>query len=372
MRVFAVLLILCLSCTVAAANDAARAAAMLERAEAALADSRTPKERLAALGRAAQAQEATLQALRGNLRTLSARRTALDERMVEDDRRLRAVLGALQRLERSPRAAALAHPGGAVSAARAGMTLAVLAPALEVEAARLRVSLDEIEEVEARRDIAVAEARASLAALQRARGEVSDLIRKNRRATQLPKALSDRLRAEGEALSRSASTLRILASALPDTVGLAAPSSGGVSFAAARGAIPSPLEGQVVRSFGAPDATSPLEGVEITAPAYAEIYAPWSGIIRFSGNYGSYGGVIILEPEPDTLIVLSGVSRFFRDAGETVLAGEPLGSLGGPLPQDEEFLISGTIPVEALAPETLYIEVRRGGKPVDPAQWFAF
>jgi septal ring factor EnvC (AmiA/AmiB activator) len=251
------------------------------------------------------------------------------------------------------------------------MTLAALAPALEVEAARLRVSLDEVSDVEARRDIAMAEARASLAALQRARGEVSDLIRKNRSATRLPKGLTQRLREEGEALARSATTLRILASALPDADGLVAPAAE-ISFAAARGAIPSPLEGTVVRNFGDAGATSLFEGAEITAPAYAEIYAPWSGIIRFAGTYGSYGGVIILEPEPDTLIVLSGVGRFFREAGETVLAGEPIGSLGGPLPQDEEFLISGTVPVEALALETLYIELRRGGEPVDPAQWFAF
>lgn len=373
MRFAATILFLCLAAGAALSQPTPRAAQMLDQAEAALSAAETPKERLAALGRAAQAQEATLQALRGDLRTIDERRRALAGRMAEDDRRLRAVLAALQRLERAPRAAALAHPGGAVSAARAGMTLAALAPALEVEAARLRVAMAEISEIEARRDIAVAESRASLAALQRARAELSDLIRKNRDATQLPKALRDRLRAEAAALTQSASSLRALASALPDQDELTPPAAGGgLSFSAARGAIPTPLEGQIGRRFGDPDAASPLEGVEIIAPAYAEIYAPWSGVIRFADEYGTYGGVIVLEVEPDTLIVMSGVARFFREAGETVLAGEPLGSLGGPLPQDEEFLIAGTVPVEALAPETLYIEVRRGGTPVDPAQWFAF
>ena len=80
---------------------------------------------------------------------------------------------------------------------------------------------------------------------------------------------------------------------------------------------------------------------------------------------------MILEPEPGILIVLAGLSDVRRRTGETVLEGEALGALGGPPPETEEFLIAATTEVEATPPETLYMETRQRGEPVDPARWFA-
>ncbi|MEL6793983.1 MAG: peptidoglycan DD-metalloendopeptidase family protein, partial [Pseudomonadota bacterium] len=107
------------------------------------------------------------------------------------------------------------------------------------------------------------------------------------------------------------------------------------------------------------------------APAYAEVYAPWDAVVRFAGSFGDYGVVVILEPEDEALIILSGLKSARREAGEVVLRGESLGALGGPAPETEEFLISATSALEALPVETLYMEVRQSGDPVDPAEWFA-
>lgn len=357
-----------------AADRAERAAALLEQAEASLKAARSPKERLAALGRAAQAQEATLQALRTDLRFLVERQQVLEALMEADADKSRAVLAALLRIERAPRAAALAHPGGVVAAARAGRTLSTFAPDLAREAARIRTAIEKLSDVRTRRDTASTEARSSLAALQAARGEVADLIRRDRTTANLPAEVVARLRDEGDALARSAANLRALAAALPDIVDDSNTDSKTrpLSMRAARGALIVPVEGDKIAGFGDKQSGIALEGVQISAPSYAEIYAPWSGVIRFSGQYGTYGGVVILEPEPDILIVLAGLAAFYREAGEVILAGEPLGSLGGPPPQDKEFLITDESAIEATARETLYIEVRQGGVPEDPARWFAF
>ncbi|MEM7547465.1 MAG: peptidoglycan DD-metalloendopeptidase family protein [Pseudomonadota bacterium] len=367
-------LVLCLGASLAKADAADRAATLLEQAKVSLSAARGPKERLAALGRAAQAQEATLQALRDDLRTIFGNQRALDEEMEAEARKLRAVLAALLRLQRAPRAAALAHPGGVVSAARAGTTLATFAPMLEAEAARLRASLDEMVALRARRDEAASGARKSLAGLQSARAEIAELIRKDRRASELSPGILSRLREEGVLLAQSAADLRALSAALPAISrangDLQAPQT--ASIKAAKGAILPPVEGVIERRFGSVRNGVALEGLEVTAPAYAEIYAPWAGIVRFAGDYGGYGGVVIVEPEAGMLIVLAGFARFYREAGEVVLGGEPLGSLGGPAPQTEEFLMAGVSPLEALARETLYIEVRQGDMPEDPAHWFAF
>ncbi|MGB0412147.1 MAG: murein hydrolase activator EnvC family protein [Pikeienuella sp.] len=344
-----------------------RVAQLLARAETALAAADTPKERLAALGKAAQAQEAALAVLRGDIRVLADRRQALDQDMVAQTRSLRAVLSALERLERSPRAAALAHKGGAVAAARAGMALSAFAPALEDEAARLRVALEEIRALTQRRDVAIAETRASLAVLQGARAEIAQLLNRDRNSRRTPRAVVDALRAETEKLGRSATTLRALSRGLPPAHALG-DDGPAPSVLSQKGTLTPPVEGVLSAGFGEKDA----EGVEITAPAFAEVYAPWRGVIRFAGQYGEYGGLIILEPEDGVLFVMAGVEDIRHDVGDVVLAGAPLATLGGPEPQAEEFLITTTGGAGALAPETLYIEVRQGGALVDPADWFAF
>lgn len=346
------------------ANEAERATKLLREAETALAAAKTPRTRIAALGLAAQAQEAVLKALRGDLKALSERRDRLAADQAGEEARLAAILSALQRLERSPRAAALTHPDGAVAAARAGMALASFIPALEVEAARIRVALNEIAALEARRDVALSEARTSLAELRGTRAEIAALLDRDRRTTRLPQALRDRIAVESEALARSGANLTALSTVLPPS-----PEGSGAttSFIRTAQGLPPPVQGRLVAAFG--ETLSP--GVKFQAPAYAEVYAPWDSLVRFAGPFGDYGVVVILEPEEDVLIILSGLKTVRRDAGETVLRGESLGSLGGPPPETEEFLIAATSEVEATPPETLYMELRQGGAPVDPAEWFA-
>jgi septal ring factor EnvC (AmiA/AmiB activator) len=58
--------------------------------------------------------------------------------------------------------------------------------------------------------------------------------------------------------------------------------------------------------------------------------------------------------------------------GATLLAGEPIGALGGPPPAAEEFLIDASSGNASIPDKTLYIEIRRDGAPADPAGWFAF
>ena len=53
-----------------------------------------------------------------------------------------------------------------------------------------------------------------------------------------------------------------------------------------------------------------------------------------------------------------------------VLAGNPRGDLGIPIPDSDEFLLATTTDRDAIKGESLYIELRRAGKPVDPALWF--
>jgi murein hydrolase activator len=77
---------------------------------------------------------------------------------------------------------------------------------------------------------------------------------------------------------------------------------------------------------------------------------------------------MILEPASGYLLVLAGLGTVFGDTGDVLAAGAPLGLMGGaeaggPAPGGEEG--SG-----ADRTETLYIELRQDGAPVDPGPWF--
>ncbi len=343
-----------------------RPAQLLARAETAMTAARTPKERLAALGQAAQAQEAALMALRSDLRDLSVRANGVDDAMATRQRRLRAVLSALERIERAPRAATLAHPGGALSAARAGMALSAFAPALKKEADNMRATLGGIRDLNTRRKAAADEARASLASLQEMRSEIASLLDRERKTRRLPADLVERLKADTEALAKSAANFRALTGALPappkEIVLRATP-----SVRAVKGALTPPVEGMLSQPW-----SEETEGAYLSVPAYAEVYSPWPGVVRFAGPFGDHGGVVILEPEPSMLMVFGGLGEIWAETGALVLQGQPLGAMGGPAPEADEFLIASGEGSAALGRETLYMEIRENGAPVDPATWFAF
>ena len=127
----------------------------------------------------------------------------------------------------------------------------------------------------------------------------------------------------------------------------------------------------MIAGFGDADPWGrPGKGMTLEVPAYAQISAPWDGTVRFSGPLIDYGQVVVLEPEAGILIVIAGLARVDRIVGETVLAGERLGDLGGAIPAGEDFLLEASKDRDEIGTEKLYIELRQNGAAIDPAPWF--
>jgi septal ring factor EnvC (AmiA/AmiB activator) len=131
------------------------------------------------------------------------------------------------------------------------------------------------------------------------------------------------------------------------------------------------VAGQVSAGFGEPDPWGrPGHGWSIVAPAFAQVTAPWDATVRYAGPLIDYGQVVVLEPDAGYLVVIAGLAHIDRAAGEAVLAGEKLGDLGGHLPTSDEFLLDQTAAGGQIRQETLYLEIRRAGQPLDPVDWF--
>jgi len=65
-----------------------------------------------------------------------------------------------------------------------------------------------------------------------------------------------------------------------------------------------------------------------------------------------------------------GVDALRGEIGQVLDAGAPIGLMGGADPDISEFLTQSGNETGTERTETLYIELRKGQKPVDPTGWF--
>ncbi len=122
-----------------------------------------------------------------------------------------------------------------------------------------------------------------------------------------------------------------------------------VGLEARQGGLLLPVTGLVARRFGE-GAGAFGEGITISATPGAPVLAPADGRIRYAGEFQNYGLVLIVDHGGGFHSVLTGFARVNVVTDQWVLAGEPLGRMA--------------------AHGSLYIEIRRDGRPVDPLQWF--
>lgn len=347
------------------AAEAARAARDgFEAALAALDAAQGARDRVAALTQTISAYEAGLAVLRGTLRQAQLREAQLMLRLEAGRERTARLLGVLAQIEAQPEPLLLLHPSGPLGTARSGMILSEVAPALAAEAEALRRDLAEVADLRAVQKAAAQTLAEGLGRAQAARTALSKAVAERaplpRRVTEDP--------AELAALLAGAETLEALAAGLhplPDGGGAA-----GEGFAARRGALPWPARGTILRRAGEADAAGVRRpGIALATRPGALVTAPAAGTLRYLGPLGDYGNVILLEPAGDYLVVLAGVGTVFGTVGEVVTEGAPLGLMGGEDPATADF--ADTYGTGARETETLYIEIRRGTRPEDPAPWFA-
>jgi murein hydrolase activator len=115
-----------------------------------------------------------------------------------------------------------------------------------------------------------------------------------------------------------------------------------------------PTQGSVTRNFGERiSGGPPAQGAVLRTRGGAQVVAPAAGEVAYAGVFRSYGQVLILNLDGGYAVVLTGLETIRARPGERVVAGQPVGEMSGS---------------DTPAPE-LYVEVRRDGRPIDPARW---
>jgi murein hydrolase activator len=359
-------LLLLMLCSAARAQDvateAAVASANLAAAVEALEAATGSRDRVAALTQTISAYEHGLAALREALRQVTIREAALQLQLDAKRDQVAQLMGVLSQLQSEPGPLLLLHPSGPVGTVQSGLLLTEVTPALQAEADVLKAQLTELRDL---RDLQLAAGetlKTGLATAQAARTALSKAISDRtdlpRRFTEDPEVL--------RGLLDSADTLEAFAG------GLTLSENPNEDFTATRGTLPLPVLGTVILQADEADAAGVRRpGLTLATRARALVTAPHAATIRYRGPLLDYGNVMILEPGGGYLLVLGGLDTVYGEVGEVVAAGAPIGLMGGGDPDATEFLANAENGGNGRETETLYVELRQGSEPVDPADWFA-
>ncbi|MEM8824848.1 MAG: peptidoglycan DD-metalloendopeptidase family protein [Pseudomonadota bacterium] len=362
MRWLAVLLLLAASARADTAQDTARAAAaQLEQAAERLRAAEGARDRVSALTATVRAYEEGLAALRDGLRQIAVSQRALEDDLAARDAEIARLITALQRMEKSASPLLLLHPSGPLGTARSAMMLAEVTPGLQREAEILRDDLAQLKELRDLEEATAASLEQGLTGIEDARAILSDAIAER---GALPGRLAED-DAQITALLARVDTLEAFADGLGTLPAL-------LGSAAIVRPLPLPVDGILLRRFQEVDAAGIARpGLVLATYGGALVTAPSASTVRYAGTLLDYGNVIILEPEPETLFVFAGLSDIYVNLGEILEIESPLGLMGGGPPDAVDFLRQPRAGGGTSRPETLYIEVREAGRPVDPATWFA-
>lgn len=346
---------------------AQRASQMLERAALSLAEADRASDRITALTETVQAYEDGLGALRDGLRRASIQERAINLVFEAERERLARLLGVLQTMERSAAPLLLIHPSGPIGTARSGMIISEVTPAVANDAMALRAELEELALLQAVQQAAIAQLANGLRGIQEARTQLSGAMADRR-------DLPPRLAFDTEALSlilESAESLDGFAANLREQAFSTVAPVDLPDFAEARGQLPMPLRGTVLRGYNSPDAAGVVRpGLVLAANPLSLVTAPWPATIRYVGPLLDYGVVAILEPGPDHLLILAGMGEAFGQVGDVLDLGAPVGLMGGSAQIEGDLLITSSQGGGVDQTETLYMELRQAGEPVDPSAWF--
>src|SRR5580658_3998771 len=299
------------------------------------------------------------------------------------------VLAALQRMGSNPPPAILVKPNDMSEAVRAATVMGAVIPELKSETEAVRHDLDALAATRdsiarerdelTRRGQALAVDKMRLAALVDARQQslasAQDALGSQRqRESDLARqatSLKD-LIAKLDAAAAAAHTTEAAAAAEIEARARAARGvdpgrlKPEIAFGDAKGQVPLPAAGAILKSFGSPDGLGGTErGVSLATPAGATVSAPADGAVLFCGPYRTYGQLLIIDAGAGYYVLLAGMDRINVESGEFVLAGEPVGVMG-----DGSVRMATAAAVGAARP-VLYIELRKDGTAIDPGPWWA-
>ena len=310
------------------------------------------RQQLIGLGAAEAAGRKTVGDTGARLAALNAAEADLSARMGRNQTALSRLLGALELYRRDPPPALLIAPKNAVDAVNAAILMQAVTPELERRAKAFAAEAKQLQTL--RRNVVLTNG-----ALFTAQSDVADRRVQIEQLIARKTALEHGLDAAADHADADVKRLAAQARFLGQLVGgLDAREAAPNDNAALR--LDAPVPGAPVRRFNDPwPGQARSEGWSWATPPGAVVLSPADGRIDYAGPLKGWGLVLILRLSGGYHLVLAGLGAARARIGAEVSAGEPIGHMAAALPVSKD---------KAVFPE-LYLEVRKGDAPVDPARW---
>ncbi|MDA5192767.1 murein hydrolase activator EnvC family protein [Govanella unica] len=322
---------------------------------------------------------------------IEARVFELDDKFVAQNGKLNSrrgdialTLAALGRVSRQPPQLVLLRPNAAIDTVRSAGLLSSIMPVLRSEAEDLKQDLVLLKQLKSELEDERKKLDQSLAGLEKEREDMDLLLAQRKREQRDIEKEASSEQEKMQRFGREAKSLENLIDNIEkeiarrqkaaedaarklakrpgkgeDTKGKKAPSEPPAQFAKALGNLPLPVRGDFVRGYGDPDDTgAPSKGIVISARPGAQVISPADGRVLFAGPFRDYGQILIIAHGGSYHSLLAGLTKITAAVGQAVVAGEPVGQMGG----DEGSTSPGA---------RLYVELRNNGKPVNPMRWLA-
>ncbi len=348
-------------------QNAQDAVERLEAASAQLSSAQTASDRVKALTETVRAYEAGLQSMRDGLRRVARRETQLSTQLAAREGEVADLLGVITTIETSTPPVLMLHPSGPLGAARSAMMLAEVTPGLQARVDALKSDLQEVQNLRVLQQNAATQLEDGLQGVQEARTALSTAIADRQDLPQ--RYVEDPI--QTAILVASSETLTSFADGLAQIAESDGLAPQDVDISELRGSLEMPVSGLKLRGYGQRDAAGVVRpGILIATRPRALVTSPTAATIRYRGPLLDLGNVMILEPQPDTLFILSGLAEVYGDAGQVIPEGTPIGLMGGQAPEAGAILSLSSEGAGTDRSETLYIETRMENSPVDPETWF--
>ena len=337
-------------------------------------------QKMIAAAKKIQNGEDEVQRQQEELDTLQTHLSESEAKFDADHTILLDTLAALQNLAQRPSIAMLAQPLSPVEVMRSSILLRNSVHALKERAEHIRQGIEDINSQKAeiamrlkdleRKNKALSEQHAEMKKLSKQKkqiftkvetqskeakkkaeilasqaGSLRDLLDK----LEKQKELQRKQLAEKERLARkqAANEIRAERSQAPASIKAAM-----TNFAKAKGKISRPARGKIVTSFKQ-EMSKGVEsnGIDIKTASHAQVISPYDGTVIFSGPFKNFGNLVIIDHGEGYTSLLSGLKENNTEVGQTLMAGEPI----------------GTMP--AGGNNKLHMEIRKNNQPVNPVDW---
>ncbi len=322
-------------------------------------DFRSTQNQLVKLGKSIIANEQKLAELDARIAEMEIQEKDLTAKLESDYGSISDLVLALERIRRIPPEAMIARPGAPLQTAQSAMLMQGILPAVNGRAGELAKNLEQLQQLKTSLAADREQAQATGEKLKAEQAELEELAEKRKLAFLSSQNNYQDIQKAVSRMSKEAQNLRDLMAKLEEQEREAAKTRKDSGWRVVQplpraGAAGLPVAGKVVTGFGGRDDIGAVsKGLSIRARPGALAVAPMGGVVKFAGSFRKMGQLVIIEHEGNYHSLIGGLGRISVAVGQSVKSGEPIGNMPGGASSEEN--------------GTLYYELRRNGRPVDPA-----